>query len=124
MQKKFSISNRLKSFAYAWKGISYSILTQHNFLIHIGFTITAILLGFLLRISDFEWIAIIIIIGIVMSLEILNTAIEELVNLVSPERNKTAGIVKDLAAGAVLISAIAAFIVGVIIFLPKIFELL
>lgn len=124
MRKKFSISDRFKSFVYAWKGISYSILTQHNFLIHIGFTITAILLGFLLKISEIEWIVIIIVIGMVMSLEILNTAIEELVNLVSPERNKTAGIVKDLAAGAVLISAIAAFIVGAIIFLPKIFELL
>jgi len=120
----FSISDRFKSFVYAWKGIRFSVLTQHNFLIHIIFTVVAILLCFLLKINYLEWIAIIIVIGMVMSFEILNTAIEELVNLVSPERNKTAGIVKDLAAGSVLVSAIAAFIVGAIIFLPKIFELL
>ncbi len=124
MSKKFSIADRLKSFGYAINGIRYSIRTQHNILIHIILAITAIALGFLLKISSSEWIAIIIVIGLVISAEIFNTSIEELVNLVSPHKNEKAGIIKDLAAGAVLILAITAFITGLIIFLPKIIILL
>ncbi len=124
MSKKFSIADRLKSFGYAINGIRYSIRTQHNILIHIILAIIAITLGFLLKINSSEWIAIIIVIGLVISAEIFNTSIEELVNLVSPQKNKKAGIIKDLAAGAVLILAITAFITGLIIFLPKIIILL
>ena len=124
MSKKFSITDRLKSFSYAINGLRYSILTQHNILIHIILAIIAIILGFLLKISSFEWVAIIIVIGLVISAEIFNTSIEELVNLVSPQKNEKAGIIKDLAAGAVLILAITAFITGLIIFLPKIIILL
>ena len=124
MSKKFSITDRLKSFGYAINGLRYSIRTQHNILIHIILAIIAITLGFLLKINSFEWIAIIIVIGLVISAEIFNTSIEELVNLVSPHKNEKAGIIKDLAAGAVLILAITAFITGLIIFLPKIIILL
>ncbi len=124
MSKKISIADRLKSFGYAINGIRYSIRTQHNILIHIILAIIAITLGFLLKINSFEWIAIIIVIGLVISAEIFNTSIEELVNLVSPHKNEKAGIIKDLAAGAVLILAITAFITGLIIFLPKIIILL
>jgi len=114
---------RLKSFSYAFNGIKYAILTQHNFYIHIFLTTIAILLGFLLKINNNEWIAIIIVIGLVISAEIFNTAIEEIVNLVSPEKNKKAGIIKDLAAGAVLTLATVALITGIIIFLPKLIAL-
>ncbi len=124
MSKTFSIADRLKSFVYAFKGIKYSVLTQHNFQIHIALAIIAVLLGFLLKITVLEWVSIIIVIGMVLAAEIFNTSIEELVNLVSPEKNKKAGVIKDLTAGAVLILAIAAFITGTIIFLPKIIELL
>lgn len=124
MSKAFSIKNRLKSFAYAYNGIKHTILTQHNFLVHIALATIAVLLGFLLKISIAEWTSIVIVIGMVMAAEIFNSSIEELVNLISPERNVKAGIIKDLAAGAVLILAIAAFITGTIIFLPKIIELL
>ncbi len=124
MIKGFSIINRLKSFGFAFKGIKYTLQTQHNFRIHIVLAIIAILLGFLLSISLLEWISIIIVIGIVLSAEIFNSSIEELTNLISPEKNKIAGIVKDLSAGAVLILAITSFIIGIIIFLPKILELL
>lgn len=124
MMKKFSVKDRLRSFVYAYNGIKYTYVTQHNFLIHIVFALIAILLGIILGISNLEWIAIIIVIGLVLTAEIFNSSIEELVNLLSPERNVKAGVIKDLAAGAVLISAIAAFLTGAIIFLPKIFELL
>ncbi|MAE08362.1 MAG: diacylglycerol kinase [Bacteroidetes bacterium] len=122
--KGFSIVDRLKSFVFAIKGIKYTLLTQHNFRIHIVLAIIAIILGFLLKISWLEWISIIIVIGMVLAAEIFNSSIEELMNLISPDKNKIAGIVKDLSAGAVLILAITSFIIGIIIFLPKILELL
>lgn len=124
MTKGFSIKERLKSFVYALNGIKYTLLTQHNFQIQITLALIAILLGFLLEISWFEWISIIIVIGMVLAAEIFNSSIEELTNLISPEKNKIAGIVKDISAGAVLILAISALITGTIIFLPKILALL
>jgi len=124
MSKKFSATARIKSFKYALNGIKYAVLTQHNFYIHIIIALIAILLGFLLQINNLEWVAIIIVIGLVISAEIFNTAIEELVNLVSPQKNKKAGIVKDLSAGAVLILAVVALLTGIIIFLPKLIELI
>lgn len=124
MTKGFSIKERLKSFVYALNGIKYTLLTQHNFQIQITLALIAILLGFLLEISWLEWISIIIVIGMVLAAEIFNSSIEELTNLISPEKNKIAGIVKDISAGAVLILAISALITGTIIFLPKILALL
>ncbi len=117
--EKFSFKKRAKSFVYAGKGLKSFICKEHNAWIHCVATIVAITLGTVLHISTNEWIAIIICIGIVFAAEAFNTAIERLVNLVSPDYNKTAGDVKDIAAGAVLICAIAAAIVGLIIFLPK-----
>lgn len=117
--EKFSFKKRAKSFVYAGKGLKSFICKEHNAWIHCVATIAAITLGIVLHISTNEWIAIIICIGMVFAAEAFNTAIERLVNLVSPDYNKTAGDVKDIAAGAVLICAIAAAIVGFIIFLPK-----
>jgi diacylglycerol kinase len=124
MLHKFSIAQRLKSFGYAINGLKYTIRTQHNFTIHLVLAIIAIILGFVLNISNLEWITIIIVIGLVMSAEIFNTSVEEIVNLVSPSKNSKAGIIKDLAAGAVFVLSIVALIVGIIIFLPKIINLL
>jgi len=124
MSKKFSITERVRSFGYAINGIKYTLLTQHNFFIHITLTAIAITLGFFLDISKNEWVAIVIVIGMVLSAEVLNTAIEEVVDFISPQRNKKAGIIKDLAAGAVLLLAIASLLTGLIIFLPKIIALL
>jgi len=124
MSNKFSIKDRLKSFGYAIAGIKYTLLTQHNILIHITLTIIAVILGFLLKISNIEWVAIVIVIGLVISAEVFNTAIEKLVDFISPQKNKKAGIIKDLAAGAVLVLSIAALITGIIIFIPKIIQIL
>lgn len=124
MSKPFSIASRLRSFIYAYKGITFALSTQHNLIVHICLALIAIVLGFILNISSLEWVSIIIVIGIVLTSELINTALELLVDIISPEKNKTAGRVKDLAAGAVLISAIAALIIGIIIFLPKIIKLL
>lgn len=116
----FSIKKRLKSFTYAWKGVKDVICREHNAWIHLTIALLTIIAGFIFNIQRIEWIAIVICIGIVIAAEAFNTAIERLVNLTSPEWNPMAGKVKDIAAGAVLICAIAAAIVGLIIFIPYI----
>lgn len=117
--ERFSIKKRLRSFVYAGKGLKSFFRKEHNAWIHCFITIIVIFLGIVLHISVYEWIAIILCIGLVFAAEAFNTAIERLVNFVSPERNDKAGDVKDIAAGAVLICAITAAIVGLIIFIPK-----
>ena len=119
---KFKIKDRLKSFVYAGKGIYILIRTEHNVWIHCAIMALATLAGFFFNITQGEWIAVVLCFGLVLSAEAMNTAIEKLVDLVSPERNLLAGKVKDLAAGAVLICAIVAVIVGAVIFVPYLFN--
>lgn len=116
----FSIKKRLKSFTYAWKGIKSFICREHNAWIHLSIALLTIAAGFFFEIQRMEWIAIIICIGAVIAAEAFNTAIERLVNLTSPEWHPIAGEVKDIAAGAVLICAVASAIVGLVIFIPYI----
>ena len=116
----FSIKKRLKSFTYAGKGIKSFVCREHNVWIHLSIALLTIMAGFFFEIHLIEWIAIIICIGVVIAAEAFNTAIERLVNLTSPEWNPIAGEVKDIAAGAVLICAVAAAIVGLVIFIPYI----
>lgn len=122
MPEKFSVKKRAKSFTYAFKGIKL-LMKQHNAWIHLAATIVVIAAGFYLKLSRDSWLAVIIAIGMVWSAEAFNTALEHLVNLVSPEQNETAGKVKDIAAGAVLIAAIAAAIIGCVVFIPEIISL-
>jgi diacylglycerol kinase (ATP) len=117
--QKFSLKKRVKSFSYAFKGIFLALRSQHNMWIHTLALITVIAMGFLLKISTAEWIIVIIVSALVIALEIVNSAIELLVDFVSPEYNEKAGKIKDMAAGAVLIAAIAALTCGCIIFIPK-----
>lgn len=119
--EKFSFQKRIKSFGYAFRGIRSFFLTTHNAWIQVGAGIAAISASFYFRISIVEWIAIVFCIGLVFTAEALNTAVEQYVDLVKPEYDPKAGNIKDIAAGAVLISAICAAIVGGLIFLPRIF---
>ncbi len=119
-EKPFSIQARLKSFVYAFEGVMYFIKHEAQALIHLIAIVAVIGAGYWFNISLTEWIAVIFAIGIVVSAEMLNTAIEKLTDMVSPQINEQAKIVKDLAAGAVLIASLTAFIIGLIIFLPKI----
>ncbi len=109
------------SFTFAFNGIKYLVKTQHNFWIHIVAAIGVIIAGFYFNISTIEWVMICLTIGGVLTAEALNSAIELIVDKISPEFNKTAGLIKDVAAGAVLIFALAAAIIGALIFIPKIF---
>ncbi|MBO4245749.1 MAG: diacylglycerol kinase [Bacilli bacterium] len=109
-----------RSFKYAFKGIGTVVLYEKNMHIHVLATICVLILGLKFEITKFEWLACLIVIGMVISSEIFNTAIEKCVDYISLEKNKLAASIKDMAAGAVLINAIIALIVGIIIFLPKI----
>ena len=106
----------IKSFKYAFEGIFTGIKKERNMKIHISIMILVIIL----KINKVEWIICITLFGLVISMELINTAIESTVDLITKEKNEQAKIAKDVAAGAVLISAIAAAIIGLMIFVPKI----
>ncbi len=114
----------LMSFVYAFKGIISSFKSERNMKIHITVMTLVILGGLYFKINTSEWVWCIICFAMVISSEIANTSVETVVNLVSPEKNYKAGLAKDLAAGSVLVAAIGALIIGLIIFLPKIFPFL
>lgn len=111
--------NLLYSFYYAFRGIITAIKEERNMKIHVSIATLVVILGLLLTLSKIEWFSIIIIISLVISAEIFNTAIETVVNLVSPKYNELAKKAKDLSAGAVFVLAICSVIIGLIIFMPK-----
>ena len=115
------IKERIKSFSYALKGIRLLFGSEINARVHLVFTFCVVGAGFFFSINSTEWSLIILAIAMVLSAEAMNTAIEFLTDLVSPEYHDLAKKTKDLAAGAVLITAIGAALIGAIIFLPKIF---
>lgn len=116
-----NIRKRISSFGFAFAGIWKLIKSEPNARIHLAMTIIAIIAGFLFHISSKEWSLIIFAIAIVWAAEAFNTAIEKLTDHIFTGYDETAKNIKDIAAGAVLICAIAAFITGILIFLPKIF---
>ena len=114
-------SNLLKSFKYAFSGISYVLKTSRNFKIQLIFAFTSLMFGFLLKISQSNYVILIATIMSVLILEILNTSIESIVDLiVKKEFNSLAKISKDTSAGAVLLASINSVIIAVYIFVPKI----
>lgn len=110
----------INSFKYAFEGIKSSLRTERNIKIHFSMMILVIVAGILLDISTYEWMICIILFGMVIGGELVNTAIEEVTDLVTTEINPKAKLAKDIAAGAVLIMAITSAIIGLIIFIPKI----
>lgn len=118
----FNIKKRAKSFVFAFRGVISFIREEHNAWIHCSAVILVTAGGLYFKITAIEWMAVILCFGMVLAAEGFNTAIERLVNLVSPEYHPLAGNVKDIAAGAVLICAVSAAIVGCIIFIPYIIE--
>ncbi len=116
------IKKRLDSFKFAFAGIHNLFKTESNAIVHLIAAVIAVAMGFFFSISTTEWCFVIFAIAFVFSAEALNTAIEHLTNLVSPDYNDLAGKTKDAAAAAVLFAAIGAAIVGLIIFLPKIID--
>ena len=127
MDKRKIVSLRKKrkrlrnSFKYAFEGIKEAWKTEQNLKIHFIIMLLVIIAGFIFKLSAIEWIMCLLLFALVISLELINTAIETTVDIAMPEINEKAKFAKDIAAGAVLFSAIISVIVGLIIFLPKIF---
>ena len=114
----------INSFKYAFTGIKTSFKTEQNMKIHILIMILVILAGIILKIDALDWIILIIMISLVISAELFNTTIETVVDMITKEKNEKAKIAKDVAAGAVLVLAIGSAIIGLIIFIPKILNLI
>ena len=113
----------LIGFSFAWNGLK-EVVKERNFRIHMVATLLVIIAGFFLDLNRLEWIVIILVIGIVLISETFNSVVEQIIDYLKPEIHPKAKIIKDMSAGAVLLAAITAIIVGLTIFLPKIIQLL
>ena len=111
---------RLRSFRYAFAGVRLLLREEHNARIHATITVLVVVAGIVLRVSPVEWGVLVICIGMVLAAEAFNSAIERVANYLTTERDDRIRDIKDLAAGAVLLCAIAAAIVGLIVFVPHI----
>ena len=120
MNPKQEYKKLINSFKYAIEGFISSFKTERNMKIHVLAMIIVIALGLTLKVSAMEWFICILAIVIVLSGELFNTAIETVVDMVSPEKNEKAKLAKDISAAAVLVLTIGAAIIGLIIFVPKI----
>lgn len=109
----------INSFKYAFKGIISALLSERNMKIHVNIMALVIIFGLILNISVGEWFVCIICFAIVISAEMFNTAFEQMVDIAMPEKDPRAKFVKDVAAGGVLVMAIASAVIGLIIFVPK-----
>ena len=118
-KKRFSIVERAKSFSFAFRGLKLILKTQHNFCIQLVLTIIIISLGIFFKISQAEWMFLVLSIGLVLMAEAFNTAFEFDIDLTSPTYHPYARDTKDVAAGAVLIASTLSIIIGILIFTPK-----
>lgn len=109
----------IQSFVDAGRGVRTVLRTEWNFRIHFAIFVLVVALGFLFQISGGEWLAVILSGGLVFMAEVFNTSLEYLADAVHPEADLGIGMAKDAAAGGVLIAAVAAALVGAIVFLPK-----
>lgn len=113
-------SKFFRSFSYALRGIGTVFKEEFNARVHLLAALVVVVLGFVLKVSSWEWIILILVMGGVFTMELINTSIEKLADLYSSEFNPKIKKIKDLSAGAVLVASITALLIGLIIFLPKI----
>lgn len=118
-QSKSTIKRFLQSFVYAWNGIRSTAKKEINFRIHLLASVCVIILGVYFKISLFEWIVIFLLIGGILALELINTAIERVVDMITQKYHPLAKMAKDAGAGAVLVYVIISVIIGLLIFVPK-----
>jgi diacylglycerol kinase len=121
---RFTFAQRLKSFRYACNGIIFMLRTQHNAWIHLAITLAVCVLGWGLGLSAADWRWLIIAIALVWFAELINTAVEYVCDLVSPDHNERVKRAKDIAAGAVLICAVGAALIGVLTFWPYLLRMI
>ena len=118
--EKFSLRKRSESFGYAFAGIVRFFRTEHNAWLHLVATLGVIVLGIVYHVTPIETAFLVFAIGFVWVAELFNTCIEKIMDFISTEKHPTIKIIKDMAAGAVLLAAITALIIGFAIFIPKI----
>ena len=114
--------NRIQSFQYAFYGIWYTLKTQRNAQIHLSIAVVIFTIGLILNLTLVEWAILTLTMGFVIAMEMINTAAESAMNLVTTDFNPYVKVVKDIAAGAVLVSAITAVIVGLLILGPPLLQ--
>lgn len=120
-QSRFSIVTRIKSFSHAFAGLKVLLKEEHNARIHLFATVLVLVAGFMYSISIVEWVAVLMAITLVFISEIINSAIEEICDFICPQQNDGIKKIKDLAAAAVLFSAVVAVVIGVLVFWGKVF---
>ena len=120
-QEDFSFRARVRSFRFALEGIAAFFQSEHNAWLHFMATIAVFTLATLVGVTKTEWLALVFAIAFVWVAEIFNTCIERMMDFISDQRLKEIKLIKDLAAGAVLVAAITALAVGAIVFIPKLF---
>ena|SRR5688572_10483287 len=108
-----------KSFGFAFNGLKEAFKNERNFRVQFVFAIIAIVLAFVFNLSTVEWAILLLTIAIVLILELINTSIEMVVDIISPEIQEKAKIAKDVSASAVFIASVTSVLIGAIIFLPK-----
>jgi diacylglycerol kinase len=116
------LTQRVRSFGYAWSGLIWLIQTQSNAQVHLLATMCAIAVAIWLKITRIEWCAVLIVIGLVWAAEALNSALEILTDHLAPDEHPLVGRAKDVAAGGVLATAIVAAGVGAVVFGPRLLE--
>ncbi len=121
MPKESFLQNRIKSVGFALRGALLLIRTEASIKIQVVLSILMTVVGFYFEISNTEWILQVLAISLVVGIEGANTAIEKICDFIHPEFNKQIGFIKDVSAGAVMLVSVGAIIVGLIIYLPKIF---
>ena len=121
--KRFSLNTSIKSFRYAFSGLSSLIRNEPNAIVHLAILVIVIIAGIFFRISKSDWIAIAIVASMVFTSECFNTGIEYLSDFISPEHNDKIKNIKDIASAGVLVSAIGSVVAGVLIFLPELIKL-
>ncbi len=112
----------LRSIGFACAGIKYAVKTQRNMQIHLGMSLLALLASWWLGISYADTLLVLVVIALVLALELMNTAIETVVDLITTERHPLAKIAKDVSAGAVLVAAILSVVVGICVFGPPLYH--
>lgn len=122
-EHKFSISERIKSFNYAFNGLKVLLKEEHNSRIHFIAAICVLIAGVIFKLNTYEWMAILFAIGFVITLELINTSIENIADFISPDKHTAIKKIKDMAAAGVLVGAITALIIGLLVFIPKIIAL-
>ncbi len=118
-KKRLGFRRFIDSFGYSIEGLKYAYLNEQSMIIHGVITILVIIFGIIFKISTMEWLFCVSMFGFVMGAELLNTAIEAVVDMVMPDIHPLAKIAKDTASAAVFILSVVAFIVGAIIFFPR-----